>query len=296
VTSSPKGPPTAAPLAPRSRSQTSTGIRPPRPALLPTAAAARCCRLPPGRRHRALTQRAGRGGRLRRDAYGAFVSCDGADASHLIGRLIGFSDGAAQSYKRVLELQILLGGRAAGGKGVGGKARSPLTPKAAKPDASAEGGAAGGGGAGGENAGDGKRRWAGADRSERHVMSVVVEDARRRLQLFTKGDAEAVLDNCSQVWDGQELRPMTSQDRALIMQHHNECVQKHYKCVALSYVSLPDSVRPTIASSAQLGRTLFLDRRGGGDLHMAGAADWAEEGPREAPGPNASGSPRPCRP
>ena len=127
-------------------------------------------------------------------------------------------------------------------------------------------------------------------------MSVVVEDARRRLQLFTKGDAEAVLDNCTQVWDGEELRPMTPQDRALIMQHHNECVQKHYKCVALSYVSLPDSVRPTIATSAQLGRTLFLDRRGGGDLHMAGAADWAEEGPREAPGPNASGSARPCRP
>lgn len=38
------------------------------------------------------------------------------------------------------------------------------------------------------------------------MMGVVVEDAQKQLQLFTKGDVDAVLGQCSLMWDGFELR------------------------------------------------------------------------------------------
>lgn len=71
-----------------------------------------------------------------------------------------------------------------------------------------------------------------------HMMSVVVEDVEKQLQMFVKGDVEGVLDQCSLVWDGQELRPMLPADVKCILTHCSECYTKHYRCGAYSFVSL----------------------------------------------------------
>lgn len=79
-------------------------------------------------------------------------------------------------------------------------------------------------------------------------------------QIFMKGDVDAVLRQCSSVWDGQELRPMLAEDVQLIQQHCSECYQKHYRCVAFSYVSVDPERRDLIKACSQLGRSVFLDQ------------------------------------
>jgi hypothetical protein len=107
-----------------------------------------------------------------------------------------------------------------------------------------------------------------------HMMGVVVEDSQQQLQLFVKGDVDPVLRQCSQVWDGHELRPMKPEDMHLILRHCSECYQKHYKCVAFSYVALGADRRELIKSCSQLGRSVFLDQDEMGGLTMFGASDW----------------------
>ena len=92
------------------------------------------------------------------------------------------------------------------------------------------------------------------------MMGVVVEDSQKQLQLFTKGDVDAVLGQCSLMWDGYELRKMKPEDIKLILRHCSECYQKHYRCVAFSYVSLSSEKRDLIQSCSQLGRCVFLDK------------------------------------
>ena len=46
----------------------------------------------------------GVGGTLRSDAYGAFVSCDFRDMSHLLPSVIGFSQAALGGFNRLMEL------------------------------------------------------------------------------------------------------------------------------------------------------------------------------------------------
>jgi len=85
-------------------------------------------------------------------------------------------------------------------------------------------------------------------------MDVVVEDPQKQMQVFTKGDVDAVLVHCSHMWDGQELRRLTSEHVNLIRQHCSECYQNHYRCVAFSYLSLGSEKRDLIRQSSQLGR------------------------------------------
>ena len=107
-----------------------------------------------------------------------------------------------------------------------------------------------------------------------HMMGVVVEDSQQQLQLFAKGDVDSVLGRCSIIWDGQELRALELEDVKLILRHCSECYQKHYRCVAFSYVSLAADKRDLIKSCSQLGRSVFLDQDEMGGLSMLGASDW----------------------
>lgn len=120
----------------------------------------------------------------------------------------------------------------------------------------------------------GEAKHAGRFEASPHMMGVVVEDSQQQLQLFVKGDVDSVLRQCSQVWDGQELRPIKPEDMHLILRHCSECYQKHYKCVALSYVSLGADRRELIKECSQLGRSVFLDQDEMGGLTMFGASDW----------------------
>ena len=78
---------------------------------------------------------------------------------------------------------------------------------------------------------------------------------------------------CVQVWDGQELRPMTPEDRAAIMQHHNESVPlslSNASYLFLSYtffyaasrsLSLSLSLPPSLSLSASAIMQHYSEKR-----------------------------------
>ena len=81
---------------------------------------------------------------------------------------------------------------------------------------------------------------------------------------------------------------MRAEDIKCILTHCSECYQKHYRCVAYSYVSLGVEKRELIKSCSQLGRSVFLEKDASGGLSMFGASDW--EPPAGADEPAMSGS------
>jgi len=193
---------------------------------------------------------------VRSEAYGDFVSCDTADASYLLAGVIGFSEAVASSFSRLMELQVLIQppptNISESEKKISRLASYESTEKV---------------------------------KTERHVMSVVVEDSQQKLQLFSKGDVDFIMKRCNQIWDGQELRAMTDRDVSLISHHCSECYQKHYRCIALSYVSLDEDKRSLLLESSQSGRCVFLESDGDSQLTLIGATDWQLDRqltPREA--------------
>eukprot|EP00960_Hanusia_phi_P054979 762829-Hanusia_phi.AAC.2 len=199
-------------------------------------------------RERAQTRtRANHREHVRSEAYGDFVSCDTADASYQLAGVIGFSDAVASSFSRLMELQVLIQPPPSSAS-----ESEKKFPRLASYDTGT----------------------ADKSRTERHVMSVVVEDSQQKLQLFSKGDVDFIMKRCKQIWDGQELRTMTDRDISLISHHCSECYQKHYRCIALSYVSLDEDRRQLLRESSQSGRCVFLECDGDAQLSLVGATDW----------------------
>ena len=257
---------------------------------------------------------AGGGGNLglnwiRGDPYFDIVSCDSCDASYLLAPVIGFSPGVATTFNRLLELQILVrpsaaklleqqqqhhqqrrgssscgtpGGVGRAGGGGGGASPSAASAFGVTPSSS---GVLPAQSLAGSDCGEAKSSSRLRSEQSPHVMGVVVEDSQKQLQLFAKGDVDSVLGQCSLVWDGQELRPLRPEDIKLVLRHCSECYQKHYRCVAYSYVSLGPEKQESMKACSQLGRCVFLDQNEMGELRMLGATDW--ELPQEVSEPNA---------
>ena len=174
---------------------------------------------------RMLAERREGEGRMRNSAYGAFVSTDYRDMSHLLPPEIGFAHGVQDNFTRLLEVHQL----------------AEMSDVAGEPP--------------------------------KHVMSVIVEDEAGSLQLFSKGDFESVVQSCPQVWDGKELRPISQDDIASITQHHSEASSKGFRCHALSYVSLEESIREIVTGrDSNCGRCIFTRRSATGSLSMYGSS------------------------
>eukprot|EP00124_Ichthyophonus_hoferi_P004185 Ihof_evm1s432 gene=Ihof_evmTU1s432 len=74
-----------------------------------------------------------------------------------------------------------------------------------------------------------------------HTVSQVVEELRSgTLQLLTEGSPPLVLEMCTELWDGQDIRPLHKEDRRRIMEFYQR-VSKSMPCQAFSYRPIDQS-------------------------------------------------------
>ena len=77
--------------------------------------------------------------------------------------------------------------------------------------------------------------------SERKLMSTIHTDAERqeRLLAFTKGAPDVLLARCSQELVGEEIRPLTAERRAEIVQMNEELAGEALRTLGVAFRSLP---------------------------------------------------------
>ena len=75
-----------------------------------------------------------------------------------------------------------------------------------------------------------------------NVLSIIVQDKKSGgLQVMSQGTADLVLDTCTDYWNGQEVRPLTEDDRKHILEFYTRFSMTAY-CTAFCYSPLTGSV------------------------------------------------------
>ncbi|OQV16992.1 Transmembrane protein 94 [Hypsibius exemplaris] len=75
-----------------------------------------------------------------------------------------------------------------------------------------------------------------------NMLSIVVQDKKSGgLQVMSQGTADLILDTCTDYWNGQEVRPMTDDDRKHILEFYTRFSMTAY-CTAFCYSPLAGTV------------------------------------------------------
>lgn len=84
-----------------------------------------------------------------------------------------------------------------------------------------------------------------------HSMSVVMKEASNgSLQLLTQGTADIILDCCDDFWDGQDLKPLRTQDRKRAQDFYQRNALTAY-CTAFAYRPLRHGIFGALAGSQE---------------------------------------------
>ncbi|XP_055296845.1 transmembrane protein 94 isoform X2 [Sitodiplosis mosellana] len=85
-----------------------------------------------------------------------------------------------------------------------------------------------------------------------HSLSVVIRDIQSNsLQMLTQGTADIVLDCCDDFWDGQDLRPLGSQERKRAQDFYQRNALTSY-CTAFAYRPLRHGVVGALGETAYM--------------------------------------------
>ncbi|XP_034126448.1 transmembrane protein 94 isoform X2 [Drosophila guanche] len=93
-----------------------------------------------------------------------------------------------------------------------------------------------------------------------HSLSVVMrENPGGYLSLFTQGTADIILDCCDDFWDGQDLHPLSPQDRKRALDFYQRSALTSY-CTAFAYRPLRHGIHGALSGPQQSGgECLYLE-------------------------------------
>ncbi|KAK1162907.1 transmembrane protein 94-like [Acipenser oxyrinchus oxyrinchus] len=79
-----------------------------------------------------------------------------------------------------------------------------------------------------------------------HIISLLIHDSNTgKLQLFSYGSADAVLEACSECWDGTDIQTLSSSDRSKVLDFYQRaCIAG--QCLALSFKPMFHALEPEI--------------------------------------------------
>lgn len=80
-----------------------------------------------------------------------------------------------------------------------------------------------------------------------HMLSVIVRDHAKQLQMLTQGTADLILDCCVDYWNGRDLTPISPADRKKIIDFYQRNSLTAY-CTAFAYKPLTRGISNNIAS------------------------------------------------
>ncbi|MGH0117033.1 UNVERIFIED_CONTAM: hypothetical protein FKN15_024978 [Acipenser sinensis] len=108
-----------------------------------------------------------------------------------------------------------------------------------------------------------------------HIISLLIHDSNTgKLQLFSYGSADAVLEACSECWDGTDIQTLSSSDRKKVLDFYQRaCIAG--QCLALSFKPMFHALEPEINGKCiQLPRGMCHSYRDQEEFeHSAGEED-----------------------